>query len=122
MKKLLICLSFSVFATTNAFADVGGEYVNKNAEVDVTQKGKEVKFSINSAVGMQACELKGAAEMINANNATYKSTDNSDKCVVILTFAGNQLKVKTKDCDGYCGMDAAGSMDGTYRKKLPERK
>jgi hypothetical protein len=59
--------------------------------------------------------------MIDAKSAAFTPEDKSDKCVAILNFAGGGLKVTSKDCDGYCGMNAEGSMDGAYRKKLPRK-
>lgn len=119
MKKILIGLV--ILVATNAFADFSGEYVKKNAGVDVTQQGEAVKFSINSSVGQDACNLEGAAVMIDAKSAAYTSDDKSDKCVAILNFAGSGLKVTTKDCDGYCGINAGGSMDGVYKKKIAKK-
>ena len=117
MKKVLIGLGLTILVTTNAFAEFSGEYVKKNAGVDVKQQGDSVNFSINSSVGQNACNLEGTAVMIDAKSAAYTPEDKSDKCVALFNFAGGKLKVKTKDCDGYCGMNAEGSMDGSYRKK-----
>lgn len=122
MKKVLIGLGLTVLITSNAFADFSGEYVKKNAGVDVKQQGDAVNFSINSSVGQNACNLEGTAVMIDAKSAAYMPEDKSDKCVAILNFAGGGLKVTSKDCDGYCGMGAEGSMDGAYRKKVAKKK
>lgn len=120
MKKVLIGLT--VFVATNVFADVSGDYVKKNAGVDVKQQGKAVEFSISSSVGQNVCNLEGTAVMIDANRAAYTPEDKSDKCVAVLNFVGNGLKVTTKDCDEYCGLNAGGSMDGSYQKKITKKK
>lgn len=119
MKKVLIGLV--ILLATSAFADFSGEYIKKNAGVDVKQKGDSLKFSINSSVGQNSCNLEGAAVIIDVNSAAYTSADKSDKCVAILNFAGSGLKVTTKDCDGSCGVNAGGSMDGAYKKKIVKK-
>lgn len=100
-----------------SFADVSGSYGKKNAFAELKQNGKTVEFSINSSAGQSICELEGAAAMIDENRAAFSPSDKSDKCVAVLNFTGGQLKVTTKDCDSYCGLNAAGSMDGQYKKK-----
>lgn len=100
-----------------AFADVSGSYSKKNAVAELKQQGKAVEFSINSSVGQNICEIEGVAAMIDDNRAAFTPGDKSDKCVAVLNFTGGQLKVTTKDCDNYCGLNAAGSMDGQYKKK-----
>ena len=96
-------------------ADFTGEYVRENAAVDVKQNGKAIDFSINSVVGQHPCNLEGTAVLIDANRAAYTPKDKSDKCVAILKFVFGGLTVMTKDCEGYCGLNAAGSMDGNYK-------
>jgi hypothetical protein len=120
MRKLLVVLILLV--ATNAFADFSGEYVKKNGVVDVTQKGKTIEFSINSSVGQNVCNLEGTAVLIDKNRAAYTSNDKTDKCVAVLNFSNDGLKVTTKDCDGACGLNAAGSMDGAYKKKASKKK
>ncbi len=120
MRKLFVVLILLI--ATNAFADFSGEYVKKNGVVDVTQKDKMIQFSINSSVEQHACNLEGTAVLIDKNRAAYTSNDNTDKCVTVLTFSKNGLKVTTKDCDSYCGLNAAGSMDGAYKKKASKKK
>lgn len=122
MKKVLISLGLTIFVTTNAFADFSGEYVKKNSGVDVKQQGNTVNFSINSSVGQNACNLEGTAMMIDAKSAAFTPEDKSNMCVVLFDFAVGRLKVTTKECDGYCGMNAEGSMDGSYRKKTAQKK
>ena len=105
-----------------ALADVSGEYMKKNGVVEVKQSGQMLNFSINSSVGAHVCNLDGAAIMIDAKRAAYTPDDKTNMCAAVLDFTGGILKLTTKDCDGFCGMNASGSMDGTYKKKGGKRK
>lgn len=122
MKKVIVGFGLAVLVATNAFADFSGEYTKKNAAVDVKLQGRAVNFSINSSVGQNVCNLDGTAVMMDAKSAAYTPEDNSNKCVVLFDFSGGRLKVTTKDCDGYCGLNAGGSMDGSYRKEIARKK
>lgn len=108
-------------ATTNAMGNFVGEYVKENAGVDIKLQGEAVNFSINSVVGESACNLDGKALAMSAQSAGYSAAfatgDKSNACVARFDFSGRGLVVTTKDCDGYCGMNAVGSMDGSYQKK-----
>lgn len=98
-----------------AFADIGGTYSKKNSVAEIKQQGNSVEFSINSSANQNVCELEGVAAMIDENRAAYTSGDGAEKCVAVLNFSGGQLVVTTKGCEGYCGLNAAGSMDGSYK-------
>jgi hypothetical protein len=104
-----------------AVADGTVEYAKKNAVVEVERQGKQVRFSINSSVGQHACSLDGTAIMMQANQAAYTSDDMTDRCVALLTFKSGSLTVTTKDCDGSCGMNAVGSMDGLYKPSVKKK-
>ena len=126
MKKLffgmLTAMVLSSFFTVSFGADFTGEYENKISSVTVNQKGNLLEFVINSSVGQNTCYIEGTAEMVDKTRAAYtNSTDPNDKCVVVFNFDPKEkamdLKVTTKACDGSCGMNAAGSMDGLYKKK-----
>lgn len=99
--------------------DYTGEYSKKNGGVSVQIISKnQIKFFINTVVGMNPCNIGEdggvVATFIDKNRATFKGEDN---CVVEFKFEKNKLKIATKNCDGYCGLNAAGSMDGEYIKK-----
>jgi hypothetical protein len=117
-KKILIALSVSILMSTNAFADFSGKYAKKNATVAVSQEGNEFTFSLNSSMGMHACDMEGRAIITKAGHALYKTADDLSHCEAIFELAGNKLTVRTRECDGYCGMNASGTMDGAYRKKI----
>lgn len=105
----------------NAIPNIIGEYIKENAVVNMTQQDKAVNFSINSAVGENTCDLEGKALMASTHSAVFVASfatgDKSDKCVARFDFADSGLKITTKDCDRYCGLNAVGSMDGFYQKK-----
>ena len=115
MKKWFLALT--VLVATNVLADVSGEYTKKNADVDIKQKGNAVEFSISLAIGQHPCSLEGVAAMIDANRAAYTSDVKSDQCAVMFMFSGGALKITTKDCNEFCGLNAIGYIDGTYKEK-----
>ena len=126
MKRLVICFA-SIAYSVAAFADVSGEFVKNNAGVEIKQQGDSISFSINSSVGDNVCNLNDddkplVAQMIDANRAVWSSNDRSNKCTVLFNFTSGHLKLTTKDCDSYCGMNAIGSMDGTYKLKKTKEK
>ena len=121
MKKAALFLSF-LAVTFAAQADgVTGSYTKKNGVIDIKQNGGDIAFSINSSVDMHACNMGEddplIAKVVDGNRAAWTSEDNTETCVVLLTFTPASVKVTTKDCDGYCGMNAVGSMDGVYKRK-----
>lgn len=110
-----VALSAALWIWTGmAFAE---EYSKQNAVADVSRNGASVEFSINSSVGQNGCNMDGVARMIDDSRATYTSGDGADKCVAVLNFSGGQLAVTTKGCEGYCGLNASGSMDGMYKAR-----
>ncbi|MFM2408896.1 MAG: hypothetical protein RL358_1638 [Pseudomonadota bacterium] len=108
-------------AATNAITDFSGTYVKENAEIEVKQTGQIVNFSINSVVGQNSCNLEGRAVVMGSLSTSFSAAsstdDKSNKCIARFDLASSGLTVITKDCDGYCGMNAEGSMDGLYQKK-----
>ncbi|MBA4348675.1 MAG: hypothetical protein C0415_01615 [Thermodesulfovibrio sp.] len=112
---LLLIMADGVFAGDN----FTGQYKKKNGEINVqVLPDNKLKFWINTVIGMHPCNIgedgNTVAVFVDSNRAAFKGEQN---CVVVLRFEKNKLKVTTKDCDGYCGMHAVGSMDGTYIKK-----
>ena len=87
----------------------------------MTQNGGDIAFAINSSVDMHVCDMGGdeplIAKVVDGNRAAWTSEDKTETCVVLLTFTPTSVKVTTKDCDSYCGMNAVGSMDGVYKRK-----
>lgn len=113
LKKVIIFIA--AMSINNVYSDTRGEYSKSNAVASIKSSGKVVAFIINSSVDMHACEISGAAVMIDAHRAAYTSNDPKDKCTVLLTLGGDKLKVTTNSCESYCGLSAQGSMDGLYK-------
>lgn len=97
-----------------------GKFTNKSGELSCKMvPGNKIKFLIFTSVGMQSCIL-GKYESVFANltderHASYKG---DGKCTIDLSFDKGKVTVKTRNCDSaYCGISAAGSMDGVYMKK-----
>lgn len=109
----------SLFAALALWSGLGfaGEYSKQNAVANASRNGASVEFSINSSVGQNGCNMDGVAQMIDDSRAAYTSGDGADKCVAVLNFSAGQLAVTTKGCEGYCGLNAAGSMDGIYKAR-----
>lgn len=121
--SILTLMLFAQFSAALAAGDgISGDYKKKNGVVVARLIDGDVYFIANSVVGMHPCNIgenddPKIAKLVDEHRAVWTSEDNEDKCVVLLNFSGNTLKVTTKDCHGYCGVDAAGSLDGIYTKK-----
>ncbi len=109
--------TFAVLAlalvSTLAAADT---YTKRGAEAEIARAGDKVNFTIASTAGQARCELEGVAEAIDQNRYAWTDADPKDRCVAVLNLNGGKLAVTTKGCEGYCGVGAAGSMDGAYAK------
>lgn len=103
-------------AKAGASPPASGYYQKSDGGIDLKVTGKKIQFSINSVVGDHPCNLEGVATMIDGHRAAYSPESPSDMCAVVLAFAPGQVRVTTRDCDGYCGLNAVGSMDGVYNK------
>lgn len=117
--KLAIATLILASACANTFAQAPTPTVYKKAGAAVAvQRGpKSVDFGINSIVGQDVCNLEGTAVLVDKERFAYTDDDPADKCVAVLNFAGGKLAVTTKGCASSCGLNAAGSMDGTYTLK-----
>lgn len=120
MKYLLLVVSVLLMISSVSAGDtVTGQYKKKGGEVNVQMlPDNKLKFWINTVVGMHPCNVgedgNAIAVFVDGNRAAFTDDQN---CTVVLRFEKNKLKITTKDCDSYCGMQAIGSMDGTYIKK-----
>ena len=97
---------------TAAHAEPKTVYSKKNGEVELTRNSDKAQFAIPSVAGQNRFELEGSATQIDENRFAYTS-DDADKCVAVLNTTGGKLVVTTKSCESFCGMNAAGSTDGT---------
>ncbi|EIC30566.1 MULTISPECIES: hypothetical protein [Methylomicrobium] len=99
--------------TLPAYADASLEKDNGTLEIKNAPRG--IGFSINSSVEQDVCGIEGTAEIVDDHRAAFTPIDKSDLCVVLFDFQSETaIKVTTKSCEGYCGISAVGSMDGTY--------
>ncbi|WP_272904460.1 acyl-CoA dehydrogenase [Citrobacter portucalensis] len=99
------------------------EYTRTGAVLTLKPGQDSAEFSINAASkdASGVCNMEGTAQQIAAGENQARRwvwKDNASQCVAVLSEQTNgKLTVKTKGCDGYCGLSAAGAMDGTYSRK-----
>lgn len=91
------------------------KYAKADGELLIKKTGDQAQFKITSSRDQHSCEMEGTATMSSDTQATYKP-DAKDQCTVRLKFGSGQVEVTTQACDGFCGMQAGGSMDGTYKR------
>lgn len=113
---ICVLVTVSIVLAENTFT---GQYKKKNGEINVQAlPDNRVKFWINTVVGMHPCNIgddnKAIAVFVDSKRAAFTDDQN---CTILLNFGKNNVKVTTKNCDGYCGAQAAGSMDGVYNRK-----
>lgn len=119
MKKIISIL-FIVSSSTFAHA---GEYVKPNGSMSLSAKNGFADFSINASRGDASgvCNMEGVAESVGAGTGQrtrWVYSDSSSACVVVLSeLKDGSVNVMTRSCENYCGVSAAGSMDGKYKKK-----
>ena len=98
-----------------------GDYV-KNKKNFVTirdgNKTSQLLFFIHFEEGDEECsgELKGVADLISANSALYRKSD--DHCELEFTFTNTGVKIRELEaCGNHRGVKC--SFDGSYTKKKP---
>ncbi|UXI69422.1 hypothetical protein [Tahibacter amnicola] len=104
----------------SAFAMAGageGRYDNAVGIVEVTQVSRDgFHFHVNTVVDVYPCDVEGFATGSASAHARFHIEEGALSCTMEFSFHDDQLTLDTRGCDGYCGMRAAGSMDGTYRR------
>ncbi|MFJ5330610.1 acyl-CoA dehydrogenase [Pectobacterium versatile] len=119
MKRVILA---TLLSSTSALA-TAAEYVKPNAALTLAAGGNGVEFSINAASkdASGICNMEGSAQSISTGeNQKHRwlYNDTSSQCVAVISEQKNgKVTVMTKGCEGYCGITAAGAMDGIYRKK-----
>ncbi|WP_404931829.1 acyl-CoA dehydrogenase, partial [Pectobacterium brasiliense] len=101
----------------------GGMPVKPNGSLSLSAKNGFADFSINASRGDASgvCNMEGVAESVGAgaeprNRWVY--SDSSSACVAVISeLKDRTVNVMTRSCENYCGVSAAGSMDGKYKKK-----
>jgi hypothetical protein len=97
-----------------------GRYKKKNGLIDMQSlPAQQLRFRLNTVVGMHPCNIgedgDAQAVIVAPNRAVF---NDGEECEMEFLFENDRLKVTaTNGCDGYCGMNAVGSIDGTYIKK-----
>lgn len=112
MKNALILVA--LLACGAAAAQDVERFQKRDAEVKLIRANGGIGFKMQSQRGQNTCEIEGRAEFVDATRAAYTSATPGDQCVALLNFKGKTLTVTTKGCDGYCGLNAAGTLDGNY--------
>ena len=116
MKKMTATLILMLMTT----AVNAAEYVKLDAGLSLKPQGENMAFSINSSYGDASgvCNLEGVAQPIPVGKGQkhrWGWSDSNSQCVAIISEDKNgKMAVSTKGCDGYCSMNAVGSMDGRY--------
>lgn len=119
MKKVIPGLLLLSFSTMTA----ASEYIKPGATLSLESVKNKVHLSINATNrdASGTCNMEGTAQSIDAGkNQTHRwlYNDTSSQCVAVISEQpSGKLTVKTKGCEGYCGMNSVGAMDGVYRKK-----
>jgi len=122
MKRVILA---TLLLGTSALA-TAAEYVKPNGSLSLVAGvagGNGVEFNINAASkdASGICNMEGSAQSISVGeNQKHRwvYNDKSSQCVAVISEQNSgKVAVMTKECEGYCGMTAAGSMDGIYRKK-----
>lgn len=120
MRKFALAL-FLALSTPAAFADVSGTYTKKGGELAIKEGVLGIQFSFSTNVGSHTCSLGEDEQLfarpIDGSRAVWTAEDPVNQCVVLLNFSDRAVQATTKGCEGYCGMNAGGSMAGKYRQK-----
>ncbi|HGY6083452.1 TPA: acyl-CoA dehydrogenase, partial [Escherichia coli] len=100
-----------------------GEYVKRNGALSLLTGNGTAEFSINASHGNASgvCNMEGIAESVGAGTGQrnrWAFSDSSSACVAVISeLKDGSVNVMTRSCENYCGVSAAGSMDGRYKKK-----
>lgn len=119
MKKVILSL---LLATSLPLAHAG-EYVKNNGSLSLSLGNGTAEFNINASLGSASgvCNIEGVAESVSAGTGQrtrWVYSDSSSACVVVISeLRDGSVNVMTRSCENYCGVSAAGSMDGKYRKE-----
>lgn len=125
MKKLTLTILMSLAMAGSAFAGTV-ELKSEKGFFDFEGTSNGLTFSLNSSNNQSGvCNLDGVAIPINNTNSQEKTYVWSDpirtgdaQCTMLMTFISDEhVKISTTEpCNNFCGLDAAGSIDGDYVK------
>lgn len=117
MKKIIVMAALCSFPFCGYTEPKDVKFEKDNAILEMKTTKDGIEFLINSANEQSTCEVEGTATIIDDHRAAYTPKTNNDLCVILLDFkTESSVNVTTKDCSGYCGVQATGSMDGLYKK------
>jgi hypothetical protein len=110
--------NMSAQETTTLSSNYTGEYAKDNGGVGIEIiSNNQMKFWINTVVDTNPCNIGEDGGVVTNFDKNHAKFTGDNDCVVEFNFENNKVKISTKNCDGYCGMNAVGSMDGEYVKK-----
>lgn len=118
MMRLIVAISFMSALISTSYAK---EYVKKDGFLSLNKNDSSANFIINASHGQASgvCNIEGEAVSIGAmknQKNRWAYSDSSSMCVMVISeFKNGTVEIMTRDCEGYCGLSAVGSMDGIYK-------
>ena len=117
-RKLLALLMVTITLPVAA-----AQYVKPGAVLTLHPGQNNAEFNINASTGdgSGVCNMEGTAQQIAAGESQKRRwvwNDNASECVAVISELKNgKASVMTRGCEGYCGISAAGTMDGLFNKQ-----
>lgn len=112
MKALLSVLLF--MGSMSVYAD--SVFEKSNGSIEMKSNGQTLNFTLITNVDQDVCDISGDAAVIDDHRAAYTPGDDS-LCVVVFNFIDEKnVKVTSKECNDYCGLQSKGSIDGVYTR------
>ncbi|EAA7512471.1 acyl-CoA dehydrogenase [Salmonella enterica] len=99
------------------------QYVKPGAVLTLNPGKGNAEFNINASTGdgSGVCNMEGTSQQIAAGESQKRRwvwNDNTSQCVAVISELNNgKASVMTRGCEGYCGISAAGTMDGLFNKQ-----
>jgi hypothetical protein len=118
MKKFLVVVLAFIIASP-AFANFAGNYEKPNGLLEIKRDGDALRFTLESSVDAHVCRLEGIARIVDETRAAFTPDDPQDECVAVFGLTEEGIRVLTRSCFAYCGLNAHGSMDGDYKRVSP---
>ncbi|EFC1956366.1 acyl-CoA dehydrogenase [Escherichia coli] len=119
MNRKLLALLMAAITLPVAAA----QYVKPGAVLTLNPGKSNAEFNINASTldGSGVCNMEGAANQIAAGESQKRRwvwNDNTSQCVAVISEQKNgKASVITRGCEVYCGVSAAGTMDGLFNKQ-----
>lgn len=94
-------------------------YGKSDGEIAISQvqgHPEQAKFEIITNVDTHACNVEGIADTVSDSKAfTQLQWQDANQCKITLKWGNKQIQVvATDECNIYCGLNAAGSINGLY--------